>query len=265
MLNHPNGLISCIPAVGGVASEQNLMLDATYVWWVEIDGERSEERSFHTDARPPRFLCVDGISNVRDFGGFLTDTGKRVAQNRIFRTAELDTHGAITPSGRVTLEWYLGIRTDLDLRGGHARPLGNTVQLISVPMQWYEHIFEADMHEHVRRSMATFAHEENYPILFHCSLGRDRTGTTAFLLLGLLGVDEDTLRHEYFASFFSQEGHFDEAEFPLLVTNINRMLTEMNAYGDKNDPLSEKIELYLLDIGVTPEEIRSIWNIWLED
>ncbi len=68
-----------------------------------------------------------------------------------------------------------------------------TVQHISVPMQWYEHIFEEDMHEAVRKTVSTFAYEENDPVLFHCSMGRDRTGTTAFLILGLLGVDEGQL------------------------------------------------------------------------
>ena len=36
-----------------------------------------------------------------------------------------------------------------------------------------------------------FGNRANYPILFHCSQGKDRTGALAYLLSGLLGVSED--------------------------------------------------------------------------
>ena len=116
----------------------------------------------------------------------------------------------------------------------------------------------------VKDTVSIFADEQNYPILFHCSMGRDRTGTTAFLILGLLGVDEDTLRHEYYASFFSQQGAFSETEFPLLIINMNRLVSGFDDFGDEDDTLQEKIHAYLLHIGVTEEEIQSIRNIWLE-
>ena len=159
----------------------------------------------------------------------------------------------------------MGIRTDLDLRGGSTKPLGSTVQHISIPMQWYEHIFERGYYKDVREALRVFAYEENYPMVFHCSMGRDRTGTTAFLILGLLGVDEDTLRHEYYASFFSTQGAFDTEEFPLLIANVNRLVKELEKFGDADDTLQEKIEAYMLTIGVTEQEIANIRAIWLED
>jgi hypothetical protein len=84
------------------------------------------------------------------------------------------------------------------------------------------------------------------------------------LILGLLGVDEDTLRHEYYASFFSQQGAFSETEFPLLIINMNRLVSGFDDFGDEDDTLQEKIHAYLLHIGVTEEEIQSIRDIWLE-
>ena len=39
----------------------------------KVGEECSEVFCFHTDPRPPRMLRVDGISNVRDFGGFATE------------------------------------------------------------------------------------------------------------------------------------------------------------------------------------------------
>ncbi len=239
----------------------NLNIGTTYYWQVKSGEDASPVQVFTTEDGYPRFIRLDGVSNVRDIGGYITTDGKRVRQNLAYRSAQLD---GITDNAKEIALHELSIRTDLDLRGGGSMPLGSTVQHISIPMQWYEHIFDEDMYNVVRRTVTTFAEEKNYPIIFHCSMGRDRTGTTTFLILGLLGVDEDTLRHEYYASFFSQQGAFDENEFPLLITNMNRLVSGFDDFGDKDDTLQEKIHAYLLHIGVTEDEIQSIRDIWLE-
>ena len=239
----------------------NLNIGTTYYWQVKSDTDASPVQIFATEDGYPRFIKLDGVSNVRDIGGYVTADGRRVKQNLAYRAAHLD---AITAEAKEIALNTLNIRTDLDLRGGSSRPLGNTVQHISIAMQWYEHIFEEDMYGVVRQTVSTFAYEENYPMIFHCSMGRDRTGTTAFLILGLLGVEEEALRQEYYASFFSQQGAFSESEFPLLIINMNRLVDGFNSFGDKDDTLQEKIHAYLLHIGVTEEEIQSIRDIWLE-
>ena len=239
----------------------NLNIGTTYYWQVKSGEDASPVQVFTTEDGYPRFVKLDGVSNVRDIGGYITADGRRVKQNLAYRAAHLD---AISGEGKEVALNVLNIRTDLDLRGGGSNPLGSSVKHISIAMQWYEHIFEEDMYGVVRQTVSTFANEENYPIIFHCSMGRDRTGTTAFLILGLLGVDEDTLRHEYYASFFSQQGAFDESEFPLLITNMNRLVNGLDKFGDKDDTLQEKIHAYLLHIGVTEQEIQSIKDIWLE-
>ena len=239
----------------------NLNIGTTYYWQVKSDTDASPVQVFATEDGYPRFIKLDGVSNVRDLGGYLTADGRRVKQNLAYRSAHLD---AITAEAKEYALNTLKIRTDLDLRGGGSSPLGSSVQHVSVGMRWYEGIFEEEMYEVVRQTISTFADEGNYPILFHCSMGRDRTGTTAFLILGLLGVDEDTLYHEYYASFFSQQGAFNESEFPLLIINMSRLRNGFEAFGDKDDTLQEKIHAYLLHIGITEEEIQSIRDIWLE-
>ena len=244
-----------------LAEVYNLNIGTTYYWQVRSGEDSSPVQVFTTEDGYPRFIKLDGVSNVRDIGGYVTADGRRVRQNLAYRSAHLD---AITSEAKEIALHHLNIRTDLDLRGGGSTPLGSSVKHISVAMQWYEHIFEEKMHGVIRETVSIFADERNYPILFHCSMGRDRTGTTAFLILGLLGVDEDTLRHEYYASFFSQQGAFSETEFPLLIINMNRLVSGFDDFGDEDDTLQEKIHAYLLHIGVTEEEIQSIRDIWLE-
>ena len=243
------------------AEAYNLMVGTRYYWQVCSGSEASLIHSFVTEDGYPRFIKMDGVSNVRDIGGYVTLDGKRVKQGLAFRSAHLDS---ITEQGLAVARDQLGIRTDLDLRGGFSRPLGDSVAHVSVAMQWYEHVFEEEHREDVRAAISVFAYEENYPIVFHCSMGRDRTGTTAYLILGLLGVDEDTLYHEYYASYFSAQGAFDTEEFPLMVKNIQRLRRELDKYGEADDALSAKIEAFLLDVGVSAEEIQSIRENFLE-
>src|SRR5690606_24803664 len=49
--------------------------------------------------------------------------------------------------------------------------------------------------------------EDNLPLLFHCTAGKDRTGTSAMILMSLLGVPDDiiatdySLSNQYYANF----------------------------------------------------------------
>ena len=47
----------------------------------------------------------------------------------------------------------------------------------------------------------------NKPVHFHCSLGRDRTGTLDVILLGLLGVREGIIAKEYEVTYFAPVGY----------------------------------------------------------
>lgn len=247
---------------GGEAAIYNLEIGQSYYWSVTANGKTSPTFTFTTADGYPRFLKVEGISNFRDLGGFLTTDGRRVKQGLAFRSAHLD---AVTAAGKAVAVDELGIKTDLDVRGGGSAPLGAGVKHISVGMQWYSHIFNEKNYEVVRKTVSTFAYEENYPLVFHCSMGRDRTGTTAYLILGLLGVDEDTLLREYYASYFSEQGSFDVNEFPLMIINVTEMRRNLQAFGGKDATEQERIEAYLLHIGVTEQEIASIREILLED
>lgn len=247
---------------GGETEIYNLKIGQKYYWSVTADGKTSPTYTFTTADGYPRFLKVDGISNFRDLGGFTTADGHRVRQGLAFRSAHLD---AVTAAGKETAKVELGIKTDLDVRGGGSAPLGAGVKHVSIGMQWYSHIFTEKNYEVVRKTISSFAYEENYPLVFHCSMGRDRTGTTAYLILGLLGVDTDTLLREYYASYFSAQGSFDVNEFPLMIININEMRGNLQNFGGKDATEQQRIEAYLLHIGVTEQEIASIREILLED
>lgn len=49
----------------------------------------------------------------------------------------------------------------------------------------------------IKRVMNEIVLGDNYPVLFHCTAGKDRTGIIAFLTLYLLNVDFETIMNDY--------------------------------------------------------------------
>ena len=243
-------------------SVYNLEIGRTYYWQVS-DGSSTSQLFTFTTAIYPRFFATEGISNFRDIGGYYTTDGKRVKQNMVFRSAYLNDG---TQAARDFMVKTLGIKTELDLRGsGAATFASNVVTRKVIAMQWYSSIINETNYATTRETISAFAYPENYPINFHCAVGRDRTGTTSFLLLALLGVDEETILKEHYSSFFSETGACDREEFLLHIANIRDLVTNLSRYAPASATLQEKVEAYLLRVGVTAEEIASIREILLED
>ena len=86
--------------------------------------------------------------------------------------------------------------------------------------------------------------------------GRDRTGTLAFLLNGLLGVSEDDLCRDWEASVFS-EGNLEFGS-----SRVERLLAYIGSVGGDN--ITERCENYARSCGITDAEIAKFRQILLE-
>lgn len=251
----------------------DLFVNYTYYWKVtakyEVEEKTSKYFTFHT-ANTPRTIEIEGVSNTRDIGGKITVSGKKVKQGMAFRGAYLDE---IKPAGKAkALETY-GIKTDLDLRttaegtAGSGSPLGETVRYInhSCPYYWggENGINNAKNHENLANAIRVFADETNYPVFFHCSVGRDRTSMVAMLIEGLLGVSEEDLFIDYETSAFSYRGTLDGASMTNMVNTFDTTYVHLLVENEDRD-FQAACETYLLSIGVTQAEIDSIRAILLE-
>ena len=257
----------------------NLELGRTYRWRVRQFGTgESAEGSFTTEEEPPRLLRADGVSNFRDLGGWRTADGRTVRANMIFRSAGLRSSSKVkggffsrkiepgdqrvTAEGIATLRNDFKIKTDLELRtpqetaGMNGTILGDDVGWSCISFAAYDLIDNTIRgREPFAKVFEIFTKEENYPILFHCSGGRDRTGTLAFLLNGLLGVGEDDLCRDWEASVFSDRGmKFNSG-------NIQRLLSYLNTMP--GDTLQSRIEVYVRGCGITEAEIAAFRAIML--
>lgn len=258
-----------VTVTGGVAEICNLKVDVTYYYrGVKASGERGEIGAIRSENVLPRNLSIDGVTNARDLGGYLTPTGK-VRQGLLYRTAKLNKNKTdvptplITDSGIDTMLNVLKVKTEVDLRlvdnneigGLTASVLGPQVTYVNCPMT-----YEADMpvanDESIRTIFSLLAKEESYPLFFHCSIGTDRTGFIAFLALTLLGVSTEDVYRDYLFSNFGNIGS-NRSVLNVMVHSFYLAMQEGADYA-------EKAESYLLNLGVTAAEIASFRAIMIE-
>lgn len=256
-----------------IDADPDLLYAATEYYWqvmARYDDKviMSEVFRFETE-ETVRAISIDGVSNTRDMGGLMTESGKRIRQGMAYRGGRLDY---ITQQGRADAEKY-AFRTDLDLRKageGFANPLGLS-NYISVSAPYYALPGDAltvgcqneENWPAIASAVRVFAEESNYPVYFHCSIGRDRTGTLAFFLEALLGVSEADIYRDYEFSLLSEAGCSDGASVSDLVYgNMYSLVKYIKDYSDGS--LSENCEKFLLDTGVTAGEISSVKALLLE-
>ena len=61
-----------------------------------------------------------------------------------------------------------------------------------------------DKSSEIKKFFEVLADESNYPVIIHCENGADSTGTMAFLINALLGVNEEDLIKDFELSTFSK-------------------------------------------------------------
>ena len=256
----------------------HLYVGTKYYWFVVSTGvtESGEEvnttavsrRSFTTEDSP-RCLKIEGVSNTRDIGGMKTVDGKRIKQGMVYRGGKLED---ITDEGKSFFLNYVGIKTDLDLRtpgeggAGGVSPLGEDINYVNIDGRYYvgsKGISNDLGKELFAQEIRLFTDPDNYPIYIHCSLGRDRTGTLAMVIEGLLGVNKNILMMDYELSVFSVTGTLDNAGVAAIRNNISSTYDYLN--GFEGSSFAEKVENYLLSIGITADEIQAIRDILLEE
>ena len=242
----------------------NLYSNTTYEW--DVNGVVQEE---FTTISGLRNLYVDGLTNVRDIGGYTTNSGV-VCQGLLIRSSKLtdDDTGEvlITQEGIEELK-RLGIKTELDLRdttpddegnieqGGIIASVIDGVNYISFPMKSGGNYLQLNVSV-LPALFEILANEDNYPILFHCSIGTDRTGVVAFLINGLLGVSTDDLYRDY---LFSNFGYIHGMRQPKTIKDYISKVT-----SDKSQSLSANIKTFLLDQGVKEEDINKVCEILMQ-
>ncbi|MBE6644114.1 MAG: tyrosine-protein phosphatase [Ruminococcaceae bacterium] len=238
----------------------NLELGTKYYWCVQKNLRRSKTYTFTTEMNLPRFIRIGGVSNVRDMGGYPLVTGGRIRQGLMYRGSEFENKMHISPEGIEDIR-RLGIKNDLDLRGEARRdvhyPVSTILGLnrIFLRSEAYDCLFNDGEREELYTFFSTFADEKNYPIYYHCRGGADRTGSYAFILGALYGMNYDDLILEYEITSFSIWGPRNR-NYGLFVRFINKFMAL------EGETLSEKARNFIKNYaGLSDEQIDKIYDI----
>lgn len=224
-----------------------------------------------------RTISISNVLNARDLGNKVTNDGKkRVKQGLIYRTANFDS---VNYRGKIQAIEQYGIKTDLDLRepGPTESPLGPDVKYVNngvstqgspIYVSYDSGVNVAEYQEAMRDNLKTLADPENYPLAFHCAVGRDRTGTLAITLYLLLGVNLEQIKQDYVVSVFSKACNSTN-DFPNYATQMKSLIRYYEKFktGAQSEDIDiyQRVENYCLHIGVSKDEINSIRNILLQD
>lgn len=209
----------------------------------------------HLSIPEARKVTLKGTRNTRDLGG-LPCKGGQVAKAQLFRS------GALCFASRADAEKLLGfgLNTIIELRlnkeiqkdgpdksyltSGIRRkvhwPMANSH---GIGQEAYVSYME-DNRPLFRDFFTLLADKKSYPILFHCSAGKDRTGILSALTLELLGTPREVIYDDYLHSKRITPKLKVEREW------LDEVFSRVDGAGG--------IEAYLSALGVTKAQMGAV-------
>ncbi len=174
-------------------------------------------------------IHLKGTTNTRDIGGYQTSDQSTLRRGQIIRSDRLSR---LTANDFQKLE-EIGLKTVIDLRTNKEHDESPTIwkgdnppRFVHLPVgdannDWFasqrkmmkknrfteeqslQHMVEGyrmiaeEGTSSYQKLMELVLDESNWPILIHCSAGKDRSGVGVALILESLGVDRETIMEEY--------------------------------------------------------------------
>ena len=221
----------------------------------------------------PRIVFLPEVANFRDLGGWRSGDGLRVRQGLVYRSGCLNgrwrwyapdsSREFLSESSRKYLVETLGIKTEIDLRkeincrGMKHSALGPSVKFANISSKAYENMASEDGRKAFREVFKLFLDEGNYPIVFHCVGGNDRTGAVAYILNALLGVSrEDLIRDWELSRIWNGLEHF---------TFENRLVHLEKVFDPyPGATLNDRVEAYVRSLGFSAADLARFRRIMLE-
>jgi protein-tyrosine phosphatase len=248
--------------------------------------------------RYSRHIRFENITNFRDLGGYRARDGYTVAWRRLFRSGEFN-HMTGNDLDRLTGE--IGLTTVLDLRSDLEVENQGVGLLTGADIRYHNISFITDddqpeaEQKHYRtftnmgefylefirykgfggsivRALEVIADPENHPLVFHCAIGKDRTGILAAILLSALGVADEDIIEDYTLSTPYMEALLEKIRsVPEIAKSIMPLpdffwtatAESMNLFLSTLKREYGSIGAYLAEQGAEPSLIRRLENALL--
>ena len=145
--------------------------------------------------------------------------------------------------------------------------LGDGVNYVQLPMVYggnniltFKGKVSGDTYEYDNPAMIKsffdlLADSNNYPINYHCSIGKDRTGCLSYLLEGLMGFDQEAMYRDYMFTNFADAGMCKLTD---VTTRYGKTIDDYTV----GETLQEKVYNYLnQEVGVSVDNLDRIIEI----
>lgn len=247
-----------------------------------------------------RNIVIPGIQNFRDLGGYPSYPGRKSTRwGMLYRSGEMEK----LECGSIKELKNLGIRTIIDLRTPEEIKVDPTdlqeyFHIVSIPIPTgdVKKILDGIQNQSIRsdtvsriveRMNRTLVNKctsqyrqvfnlllepDNYPIIIHCSSGKERTGILSALILAALNVNEDYIMEDYRLSnryFNIPQATRYAYRLPArsqeaITTLFSAHERFLSAAKDEAEHLYGDIDTYLRKgIGLSRQEIRQLKDILL--
>jgi protein-tyrosine phosphatase len=257
------------PLTIGHLSERRALLN-----WSRLPKDKDSTGAASAEVEKPRvvvdfeLLRTYAAQNFRDLGGHPAASGRRVRAGRIFRSSHLAEIPPESPISQLELRTLVTLqsRTEVKHMGAPVPAARRGVRWEHIPMgdawfndQGFTRIVTEPGREHLalvmhfrqdwRRFFKLLAERDVYPLLFHCSAGRDRTGVGAAMLLSMLGVE----RSRIVADFLESNVVF--AKIPLAAEQLDPVFALIDENGGIEGFMREVIGLEADELAIIQEEL----------
>ena len=239
------------------------------------DGRLVTQGSFLTTGSVHQVYFEPKVRNCRDLGGWKTLDGRTVKFRKVYRGGRVDGKYC-NANGKAEFK-ACGIKAELDLREAEdvpsKSPIADDIAFCAPGFPGGYRSMLRDYQPGIKEcfEFVTDCLRKDKPVFFHCAAGRDRTGTIAIVLLGLLGVSEGDVSKEYELTYFAPEDWSmwtskDPDHFLHTRTQEGSFVAACKylwGFGSSSSTFAASIEKYLLSIGVKQQDINDFRDLML--
>ena len=231
---------------------------------------------------------LNGVINMRELGGYVGLEGKRIRTGRLIRTARITENSLYsrdpgrsigdsfvkTDAARAFWLNTIKVKTQVDLRNPSeygSNYIGNEVGVFGPSVRWvkfttandeqtvpcYDGIFTEQGKANYKLLLDEMLNPTNHPIVFHCSAGKDRTGTVAYILEAILGVsDEDKFRDWIALVLSSTDTQFSP------TGAYDPLVAGFSAYDGETQ--NDRVVSFVKSLGITDSQVEVFRTAMLE-
>ena len=238
-----------------------------------------------------RHIPFEGCFNFRDIGGYPTIDGRSVRWGCYFRAGRQDrmTVGDLEKVAELDLKTQIDLRRPDELENQGRGPLGN----MGIDYRWYSviprngsKILDAAAGEGISGErylryldfdsgpwlnvFKILADSKSYPVVVHCTAGKDRTGVATAFLLSILGVERALIEKDFILSNRDQPRHIEFLESKKLSSgsvhrNVGVPEDGMKVFLDGMAREHGGVIAFLRKIGIDDEMQSAIRGLMLEN